>query len=66
MSKRYSHAYTIAFSVVTRDAEGVNVPLEWFRNAILKRLASCTDDELMEAIGPPFDSYAIDEDCTSA
>ena len=51
------HIFTIAFSIKgCRDSEGETVTPQEFREAILYRLASIDDQELIEAIGGAFDS----------
>jgi hypothetical protein len=55
--KMYNHAYSIAFSVVSKHPEGDDITPQQFRHAILKSLAALVDDELMEALGAPFDTY---------
>lgn len=55
--KQYNHAYTIAFSVVDEDPTGENVTAQSLRKALLARVASLSDDELIEAAGLPFDTY---------
>lgn len=55
----HDHAYDIAFSLRSFTADGSDVKARDIRSAILARLASLTDDELLEATGAPFDSYAL-------
>lgn len=60
--KTYDNAFTIAFSIKgCRDPEGETVTPQEFREAILYRLASINDQELIEAIGGAYDS-AEEED----
>tara|TARA_Y100000015_G_scaffold35219_1_gene35821 strand:+ start:841 stop:1071 length:231 start_codon:yes stop_codon:yes gene_type:complete len=55
--KTYDNAFTIAFSIKgCRDSEGETITPQEFREAILYRLASIDDEELIEAIGGAFDS----------
>lgn len=54
---RYDHAYTIAFSIKSNHPEGEDITPQQFRHAILARLATVVDDELIEAVGIPFDSH---------
>jgi len=60
----YNHAFSIAFSVISKNScnndEDYPTP-NLIREAILLRLASIDDHELMEAIGAPFDTF-IEED----
>jgi hypothetical protein len=53
----HDHAYDIAFSLRSNTADGSDVRASHIRAALLERLASLTDDELLEATGTPFDSY---------
>lgn len=55
--KTFNHAYTIAFSIVSNHREGDDIVPQAFRHAVLNRLAALTDDELIEAVGMPFDTY---------
>lgn len=55
---RYSHAFDIAFEVVTDHAAERVTPRE-LRAALQRRIDSLTDDELLEAVGLPFDSYPL-------
>lgn len=60
--KKYNHAFSLAFSVVTNASctsendSDYPEPSE-IREAVLKRLARLDDNELMEAVGAPFDSF---------
>lgn len=60
MTTRYDHAFTIAFSLVSSDPSGRDVTPSQLRAAILSRLESLADDELIEAVGAPYDSYEMD------
>lgn len=60
MTTRYDHAFTIAFSLVSSDPSGCDVTLAELRAAILTRLAALSDNELIEAVGAPYDSYELD------
>lgn len=55
----YNHAYDFAFSIETSDASGGMVNGRHFREAIERRLAALSDDELIEAVGLPFDSIEV-------
>jgi hypothetical protein len=58
----YNHAFTIAFSVVSPDESGENIEAETIRQGIRQRMVDLRDDdELMEAIGAPFDTYRVGE-----
>jgi hypothetical protein len=53
----HDHAFDIAFSLRSNTADGSDVTAARIRSALLERLASLTDAELLEAAGAPFDSY---------
>ena len=55
----YNHAYDIAFSIETSDPSGGTTTGPQFREAVQRRLAALSDDELIEAVGLPFDSYKM-------
>jgi hypothetical protein len=57
--KTYNHAFTIAFSVGgSTHPEGEDVTQEQLAIAILKRIADLVNNnELVEAVGLPFDTY---------
>lgn len=57
---RYNHASDIAFSLESDHPEGDDITPQQFRHAILARLAALVDDELLEAVGTPFDTHAIE------
>lgn len=60
--KTYDNAFSISFTIQgCRDPEGDTVTPQEFREAILLRLASINDQELIEAIGGAYDS-AEEED----
>ena len=55
----YNHAYTLAFALGgSTDEAGEDFTPEQLRNAILKRVEDLmNNDELLEALGSPFDTY---------
>ena len=54
----YNHAFDIAFSIECRtDPSGESITAQQFRDAIHKRLDSLNDEEILEAVGLPFDTY---------
>jgi hypothetical protein len=55
---RYSHAFDIAFEVVT-DHAAARVTAREIRAALQRRIDGLADDELLEAVGLPFDSYPL-------
>ena len=58
MLPTYNHAYGLGFSVSgSTSVEGEDVKPSQIREAILTRLAGLDDEELMEAVGMPFDTY---------
>jgi hypothetical protein len=56
---RYSHAYSINFELKSFDHTGEHPSPTQLRAAILQRLASLTDTELIDAVGPPHDSSKL-------
>lgn len=56
---RYDHAFTIAFSLQSATSDARDVGPAAIRTAILARLASLPDDELIEAVGAPYDTYEV-------
>lgn len=52
----YNHACDIAFSVVSYN-DGEHLTAQELRDALLKRIESLDDDEIIEAVGMPFDTY---------
>lgn len=58
--KTYDHAFCIAFSLRSNHPEGDDITPLQYRQAILARLAGLVDDELLEAVGMPTDSYVVE------
>lgn len=58
--KTYDHAFTIAFSIKSHHPEGDDITSQQYRHAILARLASLVDDELLEAVGAPYDTFTVE------
>lgn len=56
---RYNHAFDIAFEVESNHPTGDDLTPRQIRAAILQRLATLPDDELLETIGMPFDTYEV-------
>jgi hypothetical protein len=56
---RYRHAYSINFELKSFDHTGEHPSPTQLRAAILQRLASLTDTELIDAVGPPHDSTKL-------
>lgn len=58
----YNHLFVVAFSVVSTDPTGELVEPETIRQGLRHRLEELhDDDELMEAVGLPQDTYRIGE-----
>ena len=57
--KVYNHLYFLGFSVVNGSEEGEATTGAEARKAIMERLASLSDAELLEAIELPCDSYEV-------
>ena len=57
----YNHAFDMGVSIETSfpAEEFDKIPPAQFRAAILRRLASIPDEELLEALGGPSDTYAV-------
>ena len=60
--KRFNHMYSISFIVINGSEDGEHTTPAEVREAILKRLETTTDDELLEAVGYPEDTYEMDEE----
>jgi|TARA_R100000501_G_C2605872_1_gene101669 cystathionine beta-lyase family protein involved in aluminum resistance len=56
---KYNHAFDIAFSIVNESEEGVVTPAE-IRHALVCRLHNTPNDELVESVGAPFDTFEED------
>jgi hypothetical protein len=54
---KYNHAFTFSFSLVNASEDGTGTTAQQAREAIMKRLATIDDAELLECIGLPFDTY---------
>ena len=61
---RYNHAYEVAFSLVSNEAEGRDVSPAMFRAALLRRVTELDAEEAHggweQACGAPFDTYKED------
>ena len=54
----FNHAYDIAFTVTgSVHPTGDDVTGKQIREALIKRAKSMSDDELIEAVGHPYDTY---------
>ena len=54
----YNHAFDIAFTLLSAHPRGDDVTAEMIRAALVERLRALSDEELIEAVGRPFDTYA--------
>jgi hypothetical protein len=61
---RYNHAYTLAFSLVSKnDDKGHDVDARQLKAALLARIADLdAEGAWVEATGVPFDTYLEPED----
>lgn len=55
--KKYNHMYSFTFSLVNNSPDGETTTPKEVREAIIKRLSTIDDDELMECMGYPEDTY---------
>ena len=56
--KAFNHAFTIAFSYESLDPDATEIDDKAIRDAIISRAEDAYDNnEILEAIGAPFDSY---------
>lgn len=60
----FNHAFDLGFSLESHHPHGEDVTPAMLRGALEARLASLSDDELLEAVGAPFDTYAVDPPAT--
>ncbi len=60
-SRKYNHAFTIAFELETNN-KGENVTKDELLAALRKRIVDLENngDEIIEACGAPFDTYEND------
>lgn len=56
----HSHAFDIAFELETSCENGESATAQQLREALIKRLNSLGDDELLEAVGAPFDTHELE------
>lgn len=61
MNPLYDHAFTLAFSLRSRDPSALEIGADELRLAIAKHLALLSDDDLLAAVDAPFDTYAVDQ-----
>lgn len=55
--KTYNHMYSFTFSVINNSHDGEATTPKQVREAIMQRLCTIDDDELMECMGYPDDTY---------
>ena len=61
MSKKFNHAFTIAFSLECDDPTGKHVTVTQLTEALCRRIADLIEnDEMHEAVGMPFDTFEVD------
>jgi len=62
-TKTYNHAFVIAFEVPhSTDKEGEDVTAQQMYDALIKRANDLmANDEMLEAVGGPTDSYVEDQ-----
>ena len=59
--KKYNHAFTVAFTVVTTN-EADKVTEKELLAGLTRRLADLIEhDEIIEAVGMPYDTYEMEE-----
>jgi hypothetical protein len=56
---KYNHAYTLGFSLESNHETGDDVTAAQVRAAIIKSLCNLSDNELLENLGYPFDTYEV-------
>lgn len=64
MTKRYNHAFDIAFSLNSLKEDASDVTNEMVAEALMRRIADCVngkDSTLIECCGAPFDTYEIED-----
>ena len=67
MKKQYNHAFTICFSAITSHPEAEDITQAQMADAIRARLANLIEhDELLEAVGSPFDTFEMESDVSEA
>ena len=65
MHNRYDHAFTLGFSLISDDPEGLDVTPSMLREAVLRRVADLvasdygSGDEWIEAVGEPYDTGEV-------
>lgn len=57
----YDHAFTLAFSMRSRDSTGLEIEADAIRQAVIEHLALLSDDDLLAAIDAPFDTYEVEQ-----
>jgi len=58
---KYNHAYSFGFSLYSNDPAGEDITAKQARAAIIEYLEQLSDDELLENLGCPFDTYEMEE-----
>jgi hypothetical protein len=64
MTVVYSHAFTIAFELISDDARGEDITPQQYADAIISRVEAllANGNEMLEAVGAPYDTYPIEGD----
>lgn len=60
--KKYNHAFTIAFEVISDDPEGNDVTADMLKAGLKQRIINLDaegDTIWIEATGAPFDTYEV-------
>lgn len=62
MPRKFDHAFSVAFSVISDDERGENISSLQFANALQKRIHDlCLNGEWDEAVGAPFDTFEVED-----
>lgn len=60
--KKFNHAVTVAFEVITDDPEGNDFTPDILRHALLDKIKQHDrEGTWIEAVGAPFDTYQVEE-----
>tara|TARA_R110000744_G_scaffold14547_2_gene41359 strand:+ start:1298 stop:1480 length:183 start_codon:yes stop_codon:yes gene_type:complete len=55
---KYNHAVTLAFEVISDDANGNDITPAMLKEALLQRMVNLDmSDEWLEAVGAPYDTH---------
>jgi hypothetical protein len=56
----HSHAFDIAFELKTACDNGESATAQQLREALIQRILSLDDDDLISAVGAPFDTHELE------